>query len=456
MNSDRMYINDIWIKVKNHIKNTSYFENNIYDAYIEDANLLNIDEKNKKAVVVVDTFISKTILGDDINILNSSFQTVLNDENINCEIITKKEAENFRVSFTPQPVKQEFMVVQDDGIMPNQTFDNFVVGPSNKESHAAALGCAYRPGQFYTPLFIYGNSGLGKTHLLHSIGNFAKKSAPESKVLYTSSSQFVRYVANSIKDGTIEDFKDQMNSLDVLLIDDIQFIAGKEKSHEIFFHIFNELVNNRKQIVITSDRLPTEIKGLEERLISRFSSGLSVSVTSPEFETALKILKMKINNQSIDNTIFDDDTLSYLATNFSKDVRQLEGALNRLLFFSIEFSDESRITLDIAMNAFKGERTPIKEVDPREIKRIVSDYYGLTTSQLIGKSRTKAIANARHIAIYLIRKHLDLPYNRIGEEFGKRDHSTIISACDKIEKGLKKDPILMTAITDLEKKFIKL
>ena len=205
-----------------------------------------------------------------------------------------------------------------------------------------------------------------------------------------------------------------MNNLDVLLIDDIQFIAGKEKSHEIFFHIFNELVNNRKQIVITSDRLPTDIKGLEDRLISRFSSGLSVGVDSPEFETAMAILYMKIRNQSLDENLFHEDALAYIATNFSDDIRQLEGALNRLLFFSIEFSENGQITLDTALSAFRGDFTPPKELDPKTIKRIVADYYGLTITQLVGKSRTKAISNARHIAIYLIRKHLDLAYNKIG------------------------------------------
>lgn len=444
-----MYLDDLWHEVKLMIKKSEYFDDTIYKTYFDNSQLTNLN--NNKAVIAVDSYFQQLILSNEINVISSSLSRILNIDDIECEIVIKNEGTNTPIAQFSKPVEK---VIQEDGVSPNHTFENFVVGSSNKESHSAALGCAYRPGQFFTPLFIYGNSGLGKTHLLHAIGNYVKNHNPDSSVLYISSSDFVRHVANSISNGTIEDFKDQMNNLDVLLIDDIQFIAGKEKSHEIFFHIFNELVNNRKQIVITSDRLPTDIKGLEDRLISRFSSGLSVGVDSPEFETAMAILYMKIRNQSLDENLFHEDALAYIATNFSDDIRQLEGALNRLLFFSIEFSENGQITLDTALSAFRGDFTPPKELDPKTIKRIVADYYGLTITQLIGKSRTKAISNARHIAIYLIRKHLDLAYNKIGEEFGKRDHSTIISACDKIEKGIKKDPILASAIIELEKKLL--
>lgn len=444
-----MYLDDLWREVKLMIKKSEYFDDTIYKTYFDNSQLTNLN--NNKAVIAVDSYFQQLILSNEISVISSSLSRILNIDDIECEIVIKNEGTNTPIAQFSRPVEK---VIQEDGVSPNHTFENFVVGSSNKESHSAALGCAYRPGQFFTPLFIYGNSGLGKTHLLHAIGNYVKNHNPDSSVLYISSSDFVRHVANSISNGTIEDFKDQMNNLDVLLIDDIQFIAGKEKSHEIFFHIFNELVNNRKQIVITSDRLPTDIKGLEDRLISRFSSGLSVGVDSPEFETAMAILYMKIRNQSLDENLFHEDALAYIATNFSDDIRQLEGALNRLLFFSIEFSENGQITLDTALSAFRGDFTPPKELDPKTIKRIVADYYGLTVTQLVGKSRTKAISNARHIAIYLTRKHLDLAYNKIGEEFGKRDHSTIISACDKIEKGITKDPILASAIIELEKKLL--
>lgn len=447
MTTYNLQLDDLWHKVKNTIKKSEYFDETIYKTYFDKSQLVNLDEN--KAVIKVDSYFQQIILSKEISVISSALSNVLQIEDINCEVVFNTEENT--ISQYIQKVERE-PVIKEDGIQSSFTFDNFVVGTSNKESHSAALGSAYKPGEFFTPLFIFGNSGLGKTHLLHSIGNFVKKNTPGAKVLYISSSNFVRHVANSIGNGTIEDFKDQMNELDVLLIDDIQFIAGKEKSHEIFFHIFNELVNNKKQIVITSDRYPTEIKGLEDRLISRFSSGLSVGVDTPEFETALAILQMKVRNQSLDEELFTEEALSYIATHFASDVRQLEGALNRLLFFSIQNNSEDNITLESALNAFKGNHEPPTEVDPKTIKKIVSDYYGLTVSQLIGKSRTKAISNARHIAIFLIRKHLDLPYNRIGEEFGGRDHSTIISAFDKIEKANKENKVLSSALLELEEK----
>ncbi|HZJ86830.1 MAG TPA: chromosomal replication initiator protein DnaA [Erysipelothrix sp.] len=449
MTGYNLKLDDLWSEVKSIIKKSEYFDDTIYQTYFDNTNLSNFD--GNTATICVDSSFQKIILVNELPIISQTLGNVLNMDEVSCEIVLKSDQKNTLSQYLNKIEKEP--VIKKDGIIPTQNFDTFVVGTSNKESHSAALGCAFKPGQFFTPLFIYGNSGLGKTHLLHSIGNYVKKNNPNANVLYISSSDFVRHVANSIGNGTIEDFKDQMNNLDVLLIDDIQFIAGKEKSHEIFFHIFNELVNNRKQIVITSDRLPTDIKGLEDRLISRFSSGLSVGVDTPEFETALAILYMKIKTQSLDEEMFSEDALVYIATHFSSDVRQLEGALNRLLFFSINNNNGSEfITLDTAINAFKGDHQPPKEIDAKIIKKIVADYYGLTISQLTGKSRTKAISNARHVAIFLTRKHLDLPYNKIGEEYGRRDHSTIISACTKIEKAIKTSEPLSYAIVEIEEK----
>lgn len=449
------YLDDVWSNVKRSIKESDHFDEPIYKTYFEDSRLASLNDT--KAVILVPTYLQKIILSEEVPVISDTLNSVLDREDINCEVFLESEfKEETQVEPNNETQFIENKVIRDDGVSPNQTFDNFVVGPSNKESHSAALGCAYRPGQFYTPLFIYGISGLGKTHLLNAIGNYIKKLNPNARVLYTSSSDFVRQVASNIGSGTIEKFKEEMYQLDVLLIDDIQFLAGKEKSHEIFFHIFNELVYNKKQIVITSDRLPTEIKGLEDRLISRFSSGLSVGIDSPEFETSLAILEVKLKNKGMDTSMFDDDVLHYIAANFSKDVRMLEGALNRLLFYSIEFSQNNHIDMNIAMNAFKSGSEPIqsKDLNTKTIKRIVADYYGLTQSQIVSKARTKAIANARHIAIYLSRKHLDLPYSKIGEDFGNRDHSTIINSCDKIEKNLKSDQMLAKAIYEIENKIL--
>lgn len=441
-----MYLDDIWNRTKGILVDEGHLEEIVLNTYFDESSLHDINDS--AAVITVKTHLQKVIMIQEVEKVNNILNRLLNRE-VFCEVLLEDEFDSFKNGNLKTVEKI------DDHLLDTYTFDTFVVGPSNKESHSAALACAHSPSKFYNPLFIYGNSGLGKTHLLNAVGNYVKKVNPTKSVYYTSSSDFVSDVVQSIKNNTIEEFKRSLQSIDVLLMDDVQFLAGKEKSHEIFFHIFNELVNTKKQIVITSDRHPTEIKGLEDRLISRFSSGLSVGVDSPEFETSLAILKMKLEHHSLDSTMIDDDVLTYLATNFSKDVRKLEGALNRLIFYSINFGADRHIDFKMAIGAFKTQPNPNeKEISVNKIKRVVSDYYGLTKQQLVSKSRTKNISNARHIAIYLCRKHLDLPFAKIGEEFGKRDHSTIISSCEKIEIQLKKDSFMSVALAEIEKLLI--
>ncbi len=440
------YYQDIWSKAKTIIREDGSIDKIVYDAYFDESSLVFLNEE--KAVITVPSFVQKTVLSQKSGLIKEILQDL--GYLVSVEILLDSEFAS--------PAAAE--AIHNDQVRAEYTFDNFIVGPSNKEAHSACLACAFTPGKFYSPLFIHGNSGLGKTHLLNAVGNYIKKHHPELKVLYTSGSDFVAAVVDSItnRTETIDNFKKRMFSLDVLLIDDIQFIAGKEKSHEVFFHIFNELVNNKKQIVLSSDRDPSEIKGLEERLISRFSSGLTVGLDSPEFETALAILKARLNTQSIDGVgTVEEDVLSYIATNFAKDVRKLEGALNRLLFYAVQFGNGGTIDFKLAMGAFKGAGnvTEKNEVTVNKIKRIVSDYFGLTRQQLISNSRTKNIASARHISMYLCRKLLDLPFIKIGEEFGKRDHSTVMSACEKVETNLKKDIHYKNMISELEKQIVQ-
>lgn len=437
------YYSDLWNKTKLLLKEDSSIGKLVYDTYFDNSELVFLNET--KAVVAVPTNLQKMILGQKLDLIEALLSLNL-PQPVVVEIQLTDE-------LASSPVAPQSMFDREDNLMDEYTFDNFIVGPSNKEAHSAALACAYTPGKFYTPLFIFGNSGLGKTHLLNAIGNYIKQNDPGKRVFYTSTMDFVTSVVNSIKDNSIEAFKQKMNQLDVLLMDDIQFIAGKEKSHEVFFTIFNELANRKKQIVLTSDRNPSEIKGLEERLISRFASGLSVGMDSPEFETALAILKFRLESQSVDPDMVSDEALSYIATNYSKDVRNLEGALNRLLFYSINFSNANSIDFKTALNAFKssGSNSDRNEISVNKIKRVVADYYGLTKQQLISNSRTKNIANARHIAMYLCRKFLDLSFIKIGEEFGKRDHSTVINACEKVELGIKTDLNYKQALNELEK-----
>jgi chromosomal replication initiator protein len=441
MTGVQYFYNDVWAKAKNLIRDEASIGKLVYETYFDESNLVYLDDQ--KAIISVPTNLQKLIISQKMELVEQVLAVVL-EHPVQCEITLEQD---------PNETVDAGLVDQfAETILEAYNFDNFIVGPSNKEAHSAALACAYTPGKFYTPLFIYGNSGLGKTHLLHSIGNYVHNSDPNLRVFYTSSSDFVTQVVNSIKDNSIEQFKQSMNGLDVLLMDDIQFIAGKEKSHEIFFNIFNELVSNKKQIVLTSDRNPADIKGLEERLISRFSSGLTVGMDSPEFETALAILKFRLEHQAVDVESVDEDVLVYIATNFAKDVRKLEGALNRLLFYSINFSEGTRIDFKVAMAAFKGSGSIDKnEVSISKIKRVVSDYYGLTKQQLNSNTRTKNIAMARHIAMYFVRKLMDLPFAKIGEEFGKRDHSTVMNACEKVESHLKIDVNYKQALNEIER-----
>ncbi len=441
---------DTWNKTLDIIKESNKFDKNIFSNFIADSKLVSIGSDS--VVIQVPMTVNREVFLQQKDFIKECINQIL-----------PVQVENIQV-LLPAEVKQEKIIdskIVEEKIKNNvigaYTFDNFVVGPSNKESHAAALACAYSPGSLYNPLFIYGNSGLGKTHLLNAVGNYILEHQPDKKVIYMSSTSFIDKVYLTIKNNTIGKFKADMMELDVFLIDDIQFLAGnKEKTHEVFFSIFNELVGRKKQIVITSDRLPTEISGLEDRLISRFSSGLQVSINSPAFDTAKAILKSKLEKQSSDINLIDDEVLDYLVTNFSKDVRSLEGSLTRLLFFST-FESQERITLETAIKAFKGQPSDKdgSEITMSKIKKIVSDYYGLTKSQLVSKTRTKNIANARHIAIFLSRRHLDLPFAKIGEEFGRRDHSTIMASCDKVEKLLKKDVLFQQAIAEIEKNLLK-
>ena len=444
------YLSEVWNQVIQYFYTNKTIEPEVIENFYKPCNIFSLTED--KVIISVPNIIHKQVLKEQIEMIGDAMVHILGfDHSIAVEIAQESDLKNRSVT---APV-----IVRDDEfhsmpIQKDRTFDNFVVGDCNRESHAAALACALNPGKFFNPLFIYGNSGLGKTHLLMAIANYVQKNDPTKKVYYTESLKFVETVVNAIRDNRIEAFKQYMCSIDLLLVDDIQFLAGKEKSHEVFFTIYNELVNNRKQVCIASDRQPREIKGLEDRLISRFSSGLSVGIDSPEFETSLAILQMKIkqNGYGIDDC--DDEGLAYIASNFSGNVRDLEGAWNRVLFYAIQFQpDGGSIRFETVMNALKSQAVVSDKtgLSPKKIIKTVADYYGLTRQQITSKTRTKNIANARHISIYLCRKLLNISYIKIGEEFGGRDHSTIISACTKVEKQIKKEPAFANAVNDIEK-----
>ncbi|MBQ7992889.1 MAG: chromosomal replication initiator protein DnaA [Solobacterium sp.] len=446
------YLADLWTNLLEYITTNRILEPEMISHFYEPCSLYELTDE--KAIILAPNIVSKQIVKSQAEIISNALIDLLSlDHSLIVEIYQKTELPARYDLTRPIPLYDE-SDFQSMPIQKDRTFENFVVGDCNRESQAAALACAMNPGKFFNPLFIFGNSGLGKTHLLMAIANYVLKADPNKKVYYTESLKFVETVVNAIRDNKIDAFKQYMYNIDLLLVDDIQFLAGKEKSHEVFFTVYNELVNNGKQVCIASDRQPKEIKGLEERLISRFSSGLSVGIDSPEFETSLAILQMKIKQNGYGIDEVDQEGLAYIASNFSGNVRDLEGAWNRVLFYAIQFQqDGGVIKFETVMNALKNQAVVSDKtgLSPKKIIKAVADYYGLTRQQITSKTRTNNIANARHISIYLCRKMLDLSYIKIGDEFGGRDHSTIMSACAKVENQISNDPVFAQAVSDIQK-----
>ncbi|HHU59830.1 TPA: chromosomal replication initiator protein DnaA [bacterium] len=446
---DLSKLNLVWDSALNFIEQR-IADYNVFATFFKDTKLLAVEGDNAY-IEVSSKFAKELIQSRYLDYITSALEEVTKK---NYKGILKIKNEERDFTFSKDSNKSVFV----SNINKGYTFDNFVVGPSNQEAHSASLTAALEPGQFYNPLFIYGKSGIGKTHLLHAIGNYVlvKNNKKDMNVYYTSSTDFLDDYMHSVRMGTIEDFKEKFKIVDVLLIDDIQFLSKKEKTSEMFFNIFNHLINNHKQIVITSDRSPNELRGLEERLVSRFTSGLSVIIQNPEYETSLLILKKKVELLDNLNKKIEDDVLSYVALKYSKDIRQLEGALNRLVFYADSFKKQTKvIDLELAKEALKGlvvnsNLESSTSLNPDKIKMSVADYYKLSVSQMVSSSRLSNITNARHIAMYLIRTLLDLPFVKIGEEFGGRDHSTVINACDKVERMLKTDTNFKQAVDDIK------
>ena len=444
-NFAKVQLEQNWQKTLQLINESAHFDDAVFNAwYKEDSHLFDIEDDF--ATIVVPYKINKQIMMDSIDLIQQKLSDVL-DMKVSCQILLKSEVDMLQPSSV---IKRRNEILFEDKVKKEYTFDSFVVGKNNREAHAAALSVCYYPGKFNNPLFIFGNSGLGKTHLLHAIGNYVKANKADEKVLYIYSEDFVTLLIEAMKNKTVEDVKEMICSVDYLLIDDIQRLK-QSTSQEIFFNMYNKLISDNKQIVITSDIHPTELKGIENRLISRFSSGLSVSVGSPEFETAKAILQKKMEGRS-DEIMIDDEVLDYLATRFASDVRKLEGTLNELFFKAILYNPE-RIDITFAKEIFKENPIVVKQEDeltPKRIKNAVCEYYGLTRTQIESKSRTKNIANARHIAIYLCRTHLEMPFAKIGFEFGNRDHSTIMSSYEKMMKLLKEKETFQQAVMQIE------
>ena len=332
---------------------------------------------------------------------------------------------------------------------PKYTFQSFVIGNSNRFAHAASLAVAESPAKAYNPLFIYGGVGLGKTHLMHAIGHYILQENPKAKVVYVSSEKFTNELINAIKDDKNEEFRNKYRKVDVLLIDDIQFIAGKERTQEEFFHTFNALHEENKQIILSSDRPPKEIPTLEDRLRSRFEWGLIADIQPPDFETRMAILKKKADVEGLN---VPNEVMVYIATKIKSNIRELEGALIRIIAYSSLTNRD--VSVDLASEALK-DIISNKESAPVTVKTIqesVANYYNLRIEDLKSQRRTRNIAYPRQIAMYLSRKLTDMSLPKIGEEFGGRDHTTVIHAYEKISENLKTDEGLQSMINDITKK----
>lgn len=330
------------------------------------------------------------------------------------------------------------------------TFDSFVIGNSNRFAHAASVAVAESPANAYNPLFLYGGVGLGKTHLMHAIGHHIQANNPKAKVVYVSSEKFTNELINSIRYDKNLDFRNKYRNVDVLLVDDIQFIAGKESTQEEFFHTFNELYEARKQIIISSDRPPNEIPTLEDRLRTRFAWGLQADIQAPDFETRIAILKKKAE---IEKYVVSTDVMVYIATKIKSNIRELEGALTRVMAYS-SLTNNKNITVDLAAEALKDiiSSTQTRSITIDLIQDVVANYYNLSVQELKSQRRTRNVAYPRQIAMYLSRKLTDMSLPKIGDEFGGRDHTTVIHAYEKISTALKSDDTLASAIRIITKK----
>ena len=449
--------NDIWVKVLDIIKldlnpvsfSTWFGETKFYD----------MDDK-KVTLLVPMPLHKRILLSHYYDLISNSFLKVTGVEReIDCVI--EEEIQKNVENTVEQVVNNTEVVNNDDddfdtNLNPNLTFENFVVGNSNKFARTAAFAVAEQPGSQYNPLFIYGKSGIGKTHLMHAIGNYIVENNPKLKVLYTTSEEFRNdYTKISNPNENAMDisnrFKKKYRDLDVLMIDDIQFLVNAKQTQEEFFHTFNELHRKNKQIIITSDRSPDDLKILEERLRNRFAMGLPVDIFPPDFELRCRIIKDKIKRIPNIQDKMTDEAIEFIASNCDTDVRSLEGAINRLVAYTAMLVPE-KIDLEFANEALKDyiTKNPYVSNDISSIQKAVADYYNITVEVLKGKKRSANIAYPRMVAMYLSRMLTDQTLPRIGLEFGGRDHSTVIHAVGKIEEDLASNGQLKEIINEIK------
>ena len=441
--------NNFLDKIKEQISSISF------EAWFKDTKLYKIN--GNTAIIIVPLNLHKKHLTENyITLIEETFNN-LTGTNFNFSFLLEDEVENEE----NVEIKSENGGIPsynsiDANLNPNYTFDSFIKGESNKFAYTASLSVAEKPGKAYNPLFLYGKSGLGKTHLMHAIGNYILNNS-NLKVLYVTSDDFVNdfisVIRNKDKDNfeLINTFKSKYRNIDVLLIDDIQFLENATATQQEFFHTFNELYNSNKQIIIASDRSVNDLKLLEERLRTRFAWGLTANIFPPDYDLRMSIIRKKIMyNESAKDV--PDEVIEYIANSFDSDVRQLEGAITRVFAYALMMNN-GIVDLNTAIDALKDQLTTKSAFknDIHRIQQIVSDYFQIRIEDLTGKKRTKNIAFPRQIAIYLCRNMTNESFPRIGSYFGGRDHSTIMHSCDKIADSLKNNEQVKDIIKELKK-----
>lgn len=435
----------IWSRVLELVKQD--IDSVMFTQFVLDTTLVNLEDG--RAYVITKTDIQVALLSTHYpSVFNKAIQTVtetnysvlfLTNESYitNVKVEEKKENPFASVSFSTN-------------LNEDKTFDNFIVGPANNESFNASIAVANHPGNAFNPLFIWGDTGLGKTHLLNAIGNKVQQ-AGFQKIKLMTSKEFLDNYLKAINTNTVFEFESTLMNLDLLLVDDIQFFAAKHQTGDTFFNIFNNLIQNRKQVVITSDKHPEELRGLEERLVSRFKSGMTTTISCPTVELAKVIIDSKIKSMNFDpNITFTEEALFYIAENNHTDVRGIEGALTKIMFNLCLFKTDI-IDINFVIQIFKDDnKNSNRKINATKIKNEVAAYFSIDAKKLEGNSRVQKIATARHISIYLIRKYTSLSFPMIGQEFGGRHHSTIISSVEKIENELQNDELTIKTISNLK------
>jgi len=447
-------LNHIWQETLNKIKEK--LSNPSFKTWFSDTKPVELNDQEQLIIEVPNDFIKDWLQSRYINLIAEIIKGLTTNQ-WEPVFLTREEIEELKnknssraKSFIEKPNKDDEKKSYN-GLNPKYVFDTFVVGNSNRFAHAASLAVAEAPAKAYNPLFIYGDVGLGKTHLMQAIAHFILNHNPESKVMYVSSETFTNELINSIKDDRTVEFREKYRNIDVLLIDDIQFLAKKERTQEEFFHTFNALHESNRQLIISSDRPPKEIPTLEDRLRSRFEWGLITDIQKPDLETRIAILRKKADIESLE---IPNEVIIYIANKIQSNIRELEGALTKVIAYSSLVDRE--MNQDIAQEALKDlllkSNKENRRIDINSIQKVVSEYYNLDLDDMKTKKRTQNIAFPRQIAMYLSREITDLSLPQIGENFGGRDHTTVIHAHNKIQEKYDKDNDFRNVINKLTEK----